>query len=319
MNKAFRPKGPRVVGVAAEDVGRRLDNFLLSQLKGIPRSRVYRMIRSGEVRVNGGRARPDKRVALDDQVRIPPVRQLKAQPQARAASAKLTWLAERILYEDKDLLVLDKPAGLAVHGGSGVSLGAIELLRQARPQIPGLELVHRLDRETSGCLLVAKRRPALRNLHEQFREGNVRKHYQALLCGRFKGNERLIDAPLLTSRRRGGERYVCVDEAGKVARSRFTPYKRYRALSLVDILIETGRTHQIRVHAAHVGHPIAGDLRYGSEEDVAQRSFGLQRLFLHAVALSFDSPRDGRLLRVESPLDGELQDVLRRISAAESS
>ncbi len=317
MNKALQPNGPSIVGVTADDVGRRLDNFLLSRLKGVPRSRVYRMIRSGEVRVNGGRARPDKRVALDDQVRIPPLRQPQAQRPAGTPADKLTWLAERILYEDRDLLVLDKPAGLAVHGGSGVSWGAIELLRQARPQTPGLELVHRLDRETSGCLLVAKRRPALRNLHEQFREGSVRKHYQTLLCGRFKGKERLIDAPLLTHRRRGGERHVCVDEAGKTARSRFTPYKRYRALSLVDVLLETGRTHQIRVHAAHVGHPVAGDARYGSHDDVAQRRFGLQRLFLHAIALSFDSPRDGRLLRVDCPLDEELQGVLDRVGAAE--
>ncbi|HHQ14305.1 MAG TPA: RluA family pseudouridine synthase [Chromatiales bacterium] len=303
--------------VSADDAGRRLDNFLLTRLKGVPRSRVYRMIRGGEVRVNGRRARPDGRLEEGDQVRVPPVQiSRRAAPPGPAAN-ELDWLNDRIVYEDRDVLVLDKPAGLAVHGGSGVSFGAIELLRKLRPEHEQLELVHRLDRDTSGCLLFARRRSALRRLHAQFREGEVRKEYIALLCGRLRGQERFIDRPLSVHRRRGGERHVQVDpEHGKPARSRFTPRRRYASATVVDVVIETGRTHQIRVHAADLGHPVAGDTRYGGEvsERLARR-LGLERLFLHAGALTFDSPRDGRVIRVECPLDAALTKVLDRLDA----
>ncbi len=303
--------------VGPDDAGRRLDNFLLARLKKVPRSRVYRMIRGGEVRVNGKRARPDGRLQAGDQVRIPPVHVEQRAASRSPRVSELNWLRDRVLYEDRDVLVLDKPAGLAAHGGSGVNFGAIELLRILRQQPEDLELVHRLDRDTSGCLLFARRRSALRRLHAQFREGEVRKEYVALLCGRLRGQERFIDRPLSVHRRRGGERHVQIDPEGKPARSRFTPRRRYAEASLVDIVIETGRTHQIRVHAADLGHPVVGDSRYGGAvSDRLARRLGLQRLFLHAAALSFDSPRDGRVIRVECPLDDSLRELLDRLDRA---
>jgi len=313
-----RVRRARMVQVAADHAGRRLDNFLLGLLNGVPRPRIYRMIRSGEVRVNGGRARPERRLLAGDELRIPPIRtrdQSKRTPPRQQADA----LAARIVYEDAELLALNKPAGLAVHGGSGISWGVIELLRAARPDADFLELVHRLDRETSGCLLIAKRRPALRRLHQQFRAGDARKPYVALLCGRLRGEERYVDAPLLTSTRRGGERHVEVDPDGKPARSRFFPRRRFRSLTLADVVIETGRTHQIRAHAASIGHPVAGDDRYGVGAARAARRFGLQRLFLHADRLSFDSPKTGQVVRIETPLEPELEQVIVNVAAAEDA
>jgi 23S rRNA pseudouridine955/2504/2580 synthase len=317
MTKTLVKSKARLQKVPADEAGRRLDNYLMAILKGLPKPRIYRMIRSGEVRVNGGRARPDRRLQAGDELRIPPHHPSESGAMAAPPADKIGWLNERVIYEDEDFLALNKPSGLAVHGGSGVSWGAIELLRAARPQARFLELVHRLDRETSGCLLIAKRRPALRQMHEQFRDGLVRKQYQALLCGRMRGTERFVDAPLLTTQRRGGERHVQVDETGKPARSRITPRRRFHSLTLVDVVIETGRTHQIRVHAESIGHPVAGDQRYGVAAERAARRFGLQRLFLHAERLSFDSPESGQVIRVECPLDEDLQAVLERIAAAE--
>lgn len=306
----------RTLRVDAEASGRRLDNLLLGELKGVPRSRIYRLIRTGQVRVNGRRARPETRVALGDEVRLPPVRTPEQAREHAPPADRVAWLAQRILYEDRDLLALDKPAGLAVHGGSGVSFGAIELLRAARPDEPGLELVHRLDRDTSGCLLVARRRPALRRLHALLREGAVAKRYTALVVGRLAGGERRVDAPLLTTERRGGERHVRVDAGGKPAVSRFVPVRRFAQATLVDVWIETGRTHQIRVHAAHLGHPVAGDERYGAADDPVVAGAGLGRLFLHAASIAFDAPGDGRVLRVEAPLPAELAAVLARLASA---
>jgi 23S rRNA pseudouridine955/2504/2580 synthase len=267
------------------------------------------MIRSGEVRVNGRRARPDRGLEAGEQVRLPPLRLAAPEPVARGAAAGGAWLEGCILYEDRDLLVVDKPAGLAVHGGSGIRQGAIEMLRAGRGDA-NLELVHRLDRDTSGCLLVAKRRPALRALHAQLREGQVRKLYTTLLAGRLQGPERIVDAPLLTHHRRGGERYVTVSPDGKAARTRFRPCEALRGMTLCEVLIDTGRTHQIRVHAAHIGLPVAGDTRYGLEEDPAVRRAGLRRLFLHATSIGFASPRDERAITVQSPLPAELEAVL---------
>lgn len=311
MSSKPASSGVQRVRVPADEAGRRLDNYLMSLFKGVPRGRVYRMIRNGEVRVNGGRAGPDRRLEQGDELRLPPVRLPQADaPPVRADRA--AWLADRVLYEDRDLLVIDKPAGLAVHGGSGIALGAIELLRAARGG-EDLELVHRLDRDTSGCLLIAKRRPALRHLHTQLRDGDMRKQYMALLAGRLRGPERMVDAPLLTTRRRGGERHVSVSPEGKPARSRFVPREVVRGMTLADVLIDTGRTHQIRVHAAHIGHPVAGDSRYGGPPGSALERAGLRRLFLHAASLSFASPRDERAITVQSPLPPELLDVLDRL------
>ncbi len=303
----------QMVTVAADEADRRLDNFLISRLKGVPRSRIYRMIRSGEVRVNKGRAKPDRRLSDGDRVRIPPVRTGVAESRVQADAGSAAWLEERILYEDRDLLVLDKPSGLAVHGGSGINFGAIELLRTLRGGHDKLELVHRLDRDTSGCLLVAKRRPALRRLHALFREGEVQKCYTALLLGNWKGGNLVVDEPLLTTQRRNGERHVRVSGDGKSARTRFVPGQPYAGAQLCSIELDTGRTHQIRVHAEHLGHPVAGDRRYGREDDPVVRDFGLQRLFLHASTLVFESPKGDRVIRVESPLDAELIAVLEKM------
>ncbi len=319
MPRAAREAAPgarvRRVTVDPDEAGRRLDNFLLGRLKGVPRSRVYRLIRSGEVRVNARRARADQRLAAGDEVRIPPFR---ASPRealsGRREMPAVAWLEERVLYEDEDLLVLDKPAGLAVHGGSGVSLGAIELLRAARPGAVRLELAHRLDRDTSGCLLVAKRRSALRNLHEQFRAGSVEKHYLALVVGAWPASLRRVDAPLLTTSRRGGERHVGVDAEGKQSVTRFAVVRKLPGATLLDVRIDTGRTHQIRVHAAHAGHPVAGDDRYGPDGAGLAARCGLQRLFLHASRLAFTSPRSGDRISVEAPLPSELEAVLDRLA-----
>lgn len=273
------------------------------------------MIRSGEVRVNKGRAKPDRRLRDGDQVRIPPVRTAAAASATRPGYGSARWLEDRIIYEDRDLLVLDKPSGLAVHGGSGIAFGAIELLRKLRGEHDKLELVHRLDRDTSGCLLVAKRRPALRRLHELFRNGEVQKCYTALLLGNWKGGNLIVDEPLLTTQRRNGERHVRVSSDGKRALTKFVPEKSYAGAQLTSIELETGRTHQIRVHAAHLGHPVAGDRRYGFEEDPIVRDFGLERLFLHASTLVFESPKGDRVIRAECPLDASLLAVLDKMEA----
>ncbi len=311
-NTAQKPNKPGAYTheVDAEGAGQRLDNFLLGALKGVPRSHVYRLIRSGQVRVNSGRSTASYKLRDGDRVRVPPVNR----PQARGAppqSASLEWLERRIVYEDARLLVLDKPAGLAVHGGSGVQLGCIEALRVLRPQAKSLELVHRLDRATSGCLLVAKRRSALRLLHGVLREGAMEKRYLALLRGLWEQGDIEVDVPL-AARRREGEVRVRVAEEGKRARSRFRRVEAYgKRASLVEVTLLTGRTHQIRVHAAHMGHPLAGDERYGDETfNTAMRAYGLERMFLHAHAIAFEWPDTGADFSISVPLPAELGRVL---------
>jgi 23S rRNA pseudouridine955/2504/2580 synthase len=297
-----------------EHAGQRLDNFLLACLKGVPRTHVYRLIRSGQVRVNSGRVGPSYRLRAGDRVRVPPVRTREPQP-AAAVHGGVDWLRKRIVYEDAKLLVLDKPAGLAVHGGSGVNLGCIEALRVLRPELKTLELVHRLDRATSGCLLVAKRRSALRTLHAVIREGRLEKRYLALVKGSWELGAVEIDAPL-TATRREGEVKVRVDPAGKASRSRFRRVEAYGSVaSLVEVVLLTGRTHQIRVHAAHAGHPIAGDDRYGDKVfNAAMEAFSLHRMFLHAHAIAFEWPDTGEELAVSVPLPDELAAVLQALS-----
>lgn len=298
--------------VGAEFEGQRLDNFLLANLKGVPRSHVYRLIRSGQVRVNSGRVAPSYRLRAGDRVRVPPVARAARAP--APAPAAVEWLRERIIYEDSRLLVVDKPAGLAVHGGSGVQLGCIEALRVLRPELETLELVHRLDRGTSGCLLVAKRRSVLRALHAELRADRVEKRYLALVRGLWEHGDVEIDVPL-AARRRQGEVLVRVDEAGKEARSRFKRVDAFGSMaSLVDVSIATGRTHQIRVHAAHMGHPIAGDERYGEPAfNDAMKAYGLSRMFLHAAAVAFEWPDSGTPFAVSAPLPDELRDVLQAL------
>ena len=296
--------------IAEEAAGQRLDNFLLTQLKGVPKSHVYRLLRKGEVRVNKGRAKPEYRLEPGDVVRLPPVRRPEpGVPTARGRSAGAE-LEAHILHEDDRVIVLDKPSGIAVHGGSGLSHGVIEALRAARPDAPYLELVHRLDRETSGCLLIAKRRSTLRMLHELLRAGKVEKRYLALVKGRWElGQVRLEDR--LRKTVRGGERVVTVDESGKHATSIFRPVEIGSAASLLEVRIMTGRTHQIRVQAAEAGHPLAGDERYG-DRDYNQRmkSLGLGRLFLHAASIGWEDPASGEWRIYSAPLPADLRQIL---------
>lgn len=291
--------------------GQRVDNFLAARLRGLPRSLIYRILRTGEVRVNRGRVRQDYRLQPGDVVRIPPLRLEESPRQAAPHDSALEQVRAGILYEDEWLLVLDKPAGLAVHGGSGLSYGIIEVLRVLRPRAPFLELVHRLDRETSGCLLVAKRRSALRHLHERLRQGQVKKRYLALVRGGWVGGSRWVDLPLRKSVLREGERIVEVREDGKPSRTRFTPLAVGSLASLMLAEPDTGRTHQIRVHARAAGHPLAGDPKYGDEDfSRALRAMGLRRLFLHAWSIEVSHPKDQQALRVAAPLDPCLERVL---------
>lgn len=295
--------------IDADEAGQRVDNFLISKLKGIPKSHIYRILRKGEVRINRGRCPPDYRLKAGDMVRIPPVR-LSASGDERALGPSRPPVLS-ILFEDDDLLAVDKPAGLAVHGGSGVVWGLIESLRVSRPKARFLELAHRLDRDTSGCLLVAKRRSALLALHEQLRDADIDKRYTALVRGRWTDHVRKVEAPLLKFRLRSGERKVEVSQTGRDAATQFTPKCLYANATHMEIRLLTGRTHQARVHAAHISHPIAGDTKYGDREfNRSLRRLGLNRLFLHAHSLTFRHPRDGAKLAIASPLPPELELVL---------
>ncbi|NIM26722.1 MAG: RluA family pseudouridine synthase [Gammaproteobacteria bacterium] len=298
----------REVVIDEHHAGQRIDNFLIGRLKGLPRTRIYRILRRGEVRVNKGRIRQHYRLKCGDVVRIPPLRTDTA-PRARAAPPSLqTLVEERILFEDPGLIVIDKPSGVAVHGGSGRSHGVIEALRAARGPRQYLELVHRLDRETSGCLMIAKRRAVLTALHAAFRRRSVKKRYLVLVKGHWRGGAREVDAGLTRSVLRSGERMVGVDASGKAGRTRFVPLAVSRSASLMEALPFTGRTHQIRVHAASVGHPVAGDGKYGDKSfNRRMREHGLRRLFLHAAGLRFENPGDGRQLSIEAPLPAELR------------
>lgn len=298
----------RRVGIDAEHAGQRIDNFLRRELPGVPKGRLYRLLRRGEVRVNGGRVRAEYRLEEGDEVRIPPVR-MRA-PAAAPSAAAAERIVDRVLYEDKRLLVVDKPSGIAVHGGSGISHGVIELLRHARPELKDLSLVHRLDRETSGCLVLAKRRSALRELHARFREGVVEKNYLALVIGDWQLGEIIVDEPLLVENRKGGERHVVISPAGKPAYTRMQLSRTFGKYSLLQCSPLTGRTHQIRVHAAAVGHPLAGDERYGDpDENRRARRFGLPRLFLHAQSIAFPDA-SGNDLHFTSPLADDLERFL---------
>ncbi len=298
----------RKLKVDSEYAGQRIDNFLRRELPGVPKGRLYRLLRRGEVRVNGGRIKAEYKLVEGDEVRIPPVRLAPAG--APPADRQAANIADRVLYEDKRLLVIDKPSGVAAHGGSGVSHGVIELLRHARPEIRDLSLVHRLDRETSGCMVLAKRRSALRELHQKFRDGQVEKNYLALVIGDWQHGETVVDAPLEVRNRRGGERHVVVSQSGKPAETKIRLSRRYGDYSLVHCAPLTGRTHQIRVHAAAAGHPLAGDERYGDEgANRRLKKLGLPRLFLHAQSIAFQDD-SGNDLHFTAPLADDLERFL---------
>jgi 23S rRNA pseudouridine955/2504/2580 synthase len=311
--------GVRQIQVDSEAVGTRLDQFLMRLLPSVPRSRIFRIVRKGEVRVNGKRAGPEHRLQENDTVRVPPVR-IEAEPApgqpARVPLGVLEAVKASIISEDDKLLVLDKPAGIAVHGGSGLSFGVIEALRALRPK-EELELAHRLDRETSGCLIVARKRSALRTVHELMREGQVEKRYLALLKGHWNLGHTRIDVPLRTDTRVSGERTVKAHASGKAAVSEFRPVQWFgKRATLVEVSLHTGRTHQIRVHSTHAGHPVAGDGKYGDEDFNAElRNAGLDRMFLHAHSVSFDWPQGG-VFSASAPLPPDLSKVLDALAGA---
>ena len=289
------------IDVAEEEAGQRLDNFLMARLKGVPKSHIYRVLRSGEVRVNSGRVEGSRRVEAGDRIRIPPIRVAQREDQTPAPHFRMP-----VLFEDEALLALDKPAGIAVHGGSGVAHGAIESLRSMRPEARYLELVHRLDRETSGVLLIAKKRSALVALHAMLRDRAIDKRYLAGVAGRFRNELQRVRVPLAASSTAEGKR-VRVSGEGQVAETVFRRLHRGTESSLLEAELLTGRTHQIRVHLAHVGHPILGDDKYGDFElNKKLRKLGLKRMFLHAAAVAFPHPLTGEAVRIESPLAPDL-------------
>ena len=322
-DKAVAPPQVQRVRVGEGGDGQRLDNFLLRHWKGVPKTHVYRVIRSGEVRVNGGRAAADTRLALGDELRLPPVRTSTASA-ARPAAPPREF---PVVWEDETLIAVDKPAGVAVHGGSGVSFGVIEQLRRARPEARFLELVHRLDKETSGLLLVAKKRAALLALQEQFRRRETGKTYAALVAGAWPASRKVIDLALHKTLDAAGERHVRVVDAdhtdGRRSISLVAIGAAWPAFTLLDVTIKTGRTHQIRVHLAHEGHPIVGDPKYGDfalnralarGERFAGARF--ERMFLHARRLRFEHPSSGQVIELEAPLPAEFEALIAALGVA---
>lgn len=305
----------RFITIAEEHDGQRIDNFLRTQLKGVPKSLIYRVIRKGEVRVNKKRIKPEYKLCIDDMVRIPPVRVAESVPAPAVSNGLQDKLEKAILFENDDIIVINKPSGLAVHGGSGISLGLIEALRQLRPQAKFLELVHRLDRDTSGCIMVAKKRSALKFLHEALKGSRITKIYNALVCGHWNSSRKRVDAPLRKNELKSGERVVKVQPDGKASLTEFKVLNRFgRKATLVEARPITGRTHQIRVHSQFEGHSIIGDTKYGVEEvNQAMRSMGVKRLFLHAAELRFPLPGGGRQI-IQAPLDNELTMALQKLA-----
>lgn len=299
----------KIVVIRPEEAGQRIDNFIFKQLKGVPKVRVYRAIRRGEVRVNKGRVKPDYRLNSDDHIRVPPLAEPRVCVPMLPRLEVRDAIQQRIVYEDAGLIVIDKPAGLSVHGGSGIQGGVIELLRLIRPELHFLELIHRLDRETSGCLLLAKKRQTLLAWHEHLKLRRVRKQYITLVRGRWEGGARRVEAPLLKNTLSGGERIVRVTEEGKAAVTIFRPIQIFDAMSLIEACPLSGRTHQIRVHLQHIGYPIAADQKYGdSDFNQKVKRLGLKRLFLHAASISCAD------FGLCIPLESDLQNFLQKIT-----
>lgn len=313
QSKAPSPPAVRRVTIDDHDAGQRIDNYLVRVCKGVPKSLIYRILRSGEVRVNGGRVDQTHRLAIGDEVRIPPVRVADRSDRPVAPGREFP-----ILFEDEVLLAIDKPSGIAVHGGSGVNFGVIEQIRRCRPQARFLELVHRIDRETSGILLIGKKRTALSRLHDLLRDGGVEKHYITLVAGRWPNPVQHIKLALTKYLTEDGERRVSVDTEGKPAHSIVRLIKRWERFSLLDVQIKTGRTHQIRVHLTHLGFPLAGDDKYGDFAlNKALEKAGLKRMFLHAANLALPHPVTDQLLRLSAPLPQELADFVAQLDATE--
>lgn len=307
--------GVRYVQVEEGQEGQRIDNYLLRILQGVPKAMIYRILRKGEVRVNKGRIKPDYRLNIGDQVRIPPLHQ-NPKTVTTVPSKWLQRLQQNVIYEDDRIMAVNKPAGLAVHGGSGLDASLIQAFKALYPKLSQLELVHRLDKDTSGCLLLAKRRSTLRALHELLRQGKVNKTYLALVQGRWRKGACEIELPLLKQESAKGGASVKVSEAGKSAISLFHPKQYYAGMTLMEISLLTGRTHQIRVHCQHLGHAIAGDRRYGDEKfNKKLKAMGLKRMFLHAYQLSFVHPDSGDKIEITAPLPTDLEEILLKLTA----
>ncbi|HCV05389.1 23S rRNA pseudouridine(955/2504/2580) synthase RluC [Pseudoalteromonas sp. APAL1] len=304
------------VTISEDHLGQRIDNFLITHLKGVPKSAVYKILRKGEVRVNKKRIKPVYKLQLNDVVRIPPIKVAEKEEFVPKKLDKVKQLEDAILFEDKYLMVINKPSGMAVHGGSGLSYGLIEALRVLRPEERSLELVHRLDRDTSGCLLISKRRSVLTDLHKQLREKTMEKNYWALVDGQWDAKTKNVTEGLRKNTLKSGERVVRVDNTeGKPSHTRFRVLERYAECSLVQASPVTGRTHQIRVHTQCKGHPIACDDKYGVAEfdQYVNKLTGLNRLFLHAHDLRFMHPKNETTMHVEAPLDNALQNCIKKL------
>lgn len=317
QNKSDRRDYNQVQFLEVDDngAGQRLDNYLSSQLRGVPKAHIYRIIRKGEVRVNKKRCKPLQKLVYGDRVRIPPVQVTDAKSAPDPSKRALETLESSIIFEDTHLIVINKPSGFAVHGGSGLSYGVIEGFRLLRPRAKRLELVHRLDKETSGCLILAKKTSVLRSFHEMIRTNQIEKHYLALLKGRISEREFLVDQPLRKFVSASGERFVKVDPDGKASQTEFQVTQVFKDASLVEVKLLTGRTHQIRVHSLHLNHPIAGDEKYGdSEFNQQMRAKGLKRLFLHARQLRFKHPVTGELMEPIAKLDNQLSGIIDKLT-----
>lgn len=302
------------IEITAHQAGQRIDNFLLSLEKGVPKSRIYRALRKGEVRVNKGRIKQTYKLQAGDVVRVPPLRVAEKNTPTQVHDALKNELLNAVIFEDEAMLVLNKPAGLAVHAGSQIQLGVIEALRLIKPELPFLELVHRLDRDTSGCLLLAKSRDSLLNLQQQMLSDGIDKRYLTLLKGVMAETEQLIEQPLQKNTLSSGERMVRVDPEGKKAKTLFIQRDNANIAQLTEVKLFTGRTHQIRVHAAWSGHPVAGDEKYGDREfNKSMKSFGLKRLFLHAWRLGIRHPLTDTPLQLEAPLPPALSNVIEKL------
>jgi len=302
------------LNIMPDSVGQRLDNYLVKKLKGVPRTHIYRIVRAGEVRVNKGRVKPSYRLLEGDIVRVPPVK-IASETDKKISTNKAATILQYIIYEDENLLVLNKPSGWAVHGGSGINYGVIEALRAVLPKPQNIELVHRLDKDTSGCLMIAKKRSSLKALHELLQQGKITKEYVALTKGDWRPTKP-IEAKLFKNILQSGERIVKVNEAiGQSAKTEFVVQKRFTFCTLVQAKPITGRTHQIRVHAQSVAHPIAGDSKYGDKAfNEMLKSMGLKRLFLHAARLCIPFPGLTKPLIIEAPMGNDLSQILQLLT-----
>lgn len=315
MNSKNISHSVHFIDIDASNVGQRIDNFLFNHLKSVPKGHVYKIIRKGEVRVNKGRIKQTYKLQFGDRVRIPPVSLAEKKTQPAPGRSLLALMEQSIVYEDNGLLAINKPSGVAVHGGSGVSYGIIEALRALRPEQKFLELIHRLDRDTSGCLLIAKKRSVLTGIQDLLRQRQTDKRYLALLCGKASFSHKKVTAPLLREALKSGERFVRVDKLGKESTSFFTRLEQFNDSTLMEVKIVTGRTHQIRVHAQYLGHNVAGDSKYGNYAcNQRMKSRGLKRLFLHSSQISFRHPETGSQITIEAPLSDDLEQFLDKLN-----